>query len=233
MKKQRVLITGGACGIGAATVEQCLEDGYDPVVIDRTGTGIQADLADPHQTAQALQKALGGGPITRLVNNVGMVAPANAEDQSLAQFDSVYALNLRCALQCMQALLPGMKEAGFGRIVNMSSRAALGKEQRTAYAATKAGLIGMARVWALELGPFNITSNAIGPGPIATDLFNNANPPGAARTQKIIDGIPVRRMGTPQDVAQAVSFFLHPNSGFVTGQMLYVCGGSSVGGVAT
>ena len=97
------------------------------------------------------------------------------------------ALNLRCALQCMQALLPGMQAAGFGRIVNMSSRAALGKELRTAYSATKAGLIGMTRVWALELGRHGITANAIGPGPIRTELFDRANPPDAPRTQAIID----------------------------------------------
>jgi 3-oxoacyl-[acyl-carrier protein] reductase len=101
-----------------------------------------------------------------------------------------------------------MKAAGFGRIVNMSSRAALGKEQRTAYAATKAALIGMTRVWALEFGRFGITSNAIGPGPIGTELFERANPAGSARTQAIIDAVPVQRIGTPEDVAQAVSFCL-------------------------
>ena len=110
--------------------------------------GIRADLSDPADTARALQQALAGGPITRLVNNVGIVVPAEADRQTLEQFDLAVALNLRCALQCMQALLPSMREAGFGRIVNISSRAALGKELRTAYAATKAGLIGMTRVWA-------------------------------------------------------------------------------------
>ena len=90
------------------------------------------------QTLRALQEALASGPITRLVNNVGVVVPADAEHQTLAEFDLAVSLNLRCAFQCMQALLPGMKAAGFGRIVNMSSRAALGKELRTAYAATKA-----------------------------------------------------------------------------------------------
>ena len=129
----------------------------------------------------------------------------------------------------MQALLPGMKACGFGRIVNMSSRAALGKELRTAYAATKAGLIGMTRVWALELGRHGITVNAIGPGPIRTELFDRANPPDSPRTQAIVDAVPVRRVGTPEDVAQAVAFFLDRRSGFTTGQMLYVCGGMTLG----
>ncbi len=226
---ERVLITGGAAGIGAACVERCRRDGYEPVVIDRVGDGIQADLCDPAETADALERALEGGPITRLVNNVGMVAPASVGDQTLEEFDKVVALNLRCAMQCTQALLPGMRAAGFGRIVNMASRAALGKELRTAYSATKAGLIGMAKTWALELGEYGITANAVGPGPIRTELFDRANPPGVPRTQAIIDGIPVRRIGEPQDVAHAVSYLLDARSGFVTGQVLYVCGGMTVG----
>lgn len=229
MHKGRVLITGGASGIGAATAERCRQDGYEPVVIDRIGDGIRADLSDPEATAHALEKALEGGPITRLVNNVGIVCPASAEDQSLADLELAWSLNLRCSMQCMQALLPGMKAAGFGRIVNMSSRAALGKELRSAYAATKAGLIGMTRVWALELGRFGITANAIGPGPIRTELFDRANPPDSPRTKAIIDAVPVKRVGTPEDVAQAVSYFLDERSGFVTGQILYVCGGMTVG----
>ena len=226
---ERVLITGGASGIGAATAARCRAEGWEPVIIDRVGNGIRADLSSPDDTARALAEALAGGPITRLVNNVGVVVPNDAEHQTLAEFDLALSLNLRCAFQCMQALLPGMKAAGFGRIVNMSSRAALGKELRTAYSATKAGLIGMTRVWALELGAHGITANAIGPGPIRTELFDKANPPGAERTQKIIQSVPVKRVGTPDDVAHAVAYMLDERSGFVTGQALYVCGGMTVG----
>lgn len=229
MDKQRVLITGGASGIGAAVAERCMLDGYEPVVIDRIGNGIQADLSDPAATAEALATALKGGPITRLVNNVGIVCPADAEDQTIEHLEQTWALNVRTTLQCMQALLPGMKEARFGRIVNISSRAALGKEQRTAYAASKAALLGMTRVWALELGRHGITSNAVGPGPIRTELFDRANPPDSPRTRAIIDAVPVKRVGAPDDVAQAVSFFIDERSGFVTGQVLYVCGGMTVG----
>jgi len=227
--KERVLITGGATGIGAACAERCRADGYQPVIIDRDGDGIRADLSDPAETTEALEEALAAGPITRLVNNVGIVAPAGVEEQSLEELDLVMSLNVRCALQCLQALLPGMKEAGFGRVVNMSSRAALGKALRTGYAASKAGLIAMARVWALELGPYGITANAVGPGPIQTELFARANPPGSPRTQAIIGAVPVRRVGTPEDVAHAVSYLLDARSGFVTGQVLYVCGGMTVG----
>jgi len=229
MNKERVLVTGGANGIGLAIVERSRADGYEPVVIDMAGDGIRADLSNPQDTARALELALRDGPITRLVNNVGMVRPAAVEDQTLEDFDRVMSLNLRCAMQCVQALLPGMKEAKFGRIVNMSSRAALGKELRTAYAASKAALQGMARVWALELGQYGITANSIGPGPIRTELFERANPPDSPRTQAIINGVPVKRIGLPEDVAHAVSFFLDAQSGFVTGQVLYVCGGLSIG----
>lgn len=230
---QRVLITGGTSGIGAAIAERCRRDGYTPIILDRvpaaSGACIVADLSDREQTARALDEALAGGPITRLVNNVGVVVPSEVDTQSLESLDLAVSLNLRCALQCLQAVLPGMKAAGFGRIVNMSSRAALGKELRTAYAATKAGLIGMTRVWALELGPFGITANAIGPGPIRTALFDRANPPDAPRTRAIIDAVPVRRVGTPEDVADAAAYFLGHRSGFTTGQTLYVCGGMTVG----
>jgi 3-oxoacyl-[acyl-carrier protein] reductase len=230
---ERLLVTGGAHGIGRAIVELGVSRGWDVVVIDRdaapVGHGITADLADPGATAAALTGALAGGPITRLVNNVGAVFPAALEDQTLEQVDAAFGLNLRCAVQCTQALLPGMKDAGFGRIVNMASRAALGKELRTAYAATKAGLIGATRVWALELGASGITVNALGPGPIATELFNRANPPGEPRTRAIVESVPVKRVGTPEDVAHAAGFFLDERAGFVTGQVLYVCGGLTVG----
>lgn len=233
MTRQRVLITGGASGIGQATAERCRAEGYEVVVIDRLGGGIVADLSDPESTAVALEQALKNGPLTRLVNNVGVVRPNSVEEQSLADVDAVVSLNLRCTLQCVQAVLPGMKAARFGRIVNMSSRAALGKEMRSAYAATKAGVIGMAKVWALELGAYGITANAVGPGPIQTELFDRANPPESPQTKAIVDVIPVRRIGAPVDVANAVAFFLDQRSGFVTGQVLYVCGGMTVGALGS
>ena len=228
--RERVLVTGGTHGIGAAIAQRCREDGYDVIILDKEGDdAIHCDLSDPIATTEALASILADGPITRLVNNVGAVFPASLEDQTLESFESAIALNLRTAFQCAQALTPGMKEENFGRIVSVSSRAALGKLKRTAYSATKAGLIGMTRTWALELGAHGITSNAVAPGPIATDLFLNANPSDSPETQRIIDSVPLKKMGTPEDVAHAVAYFLDDRSGFVTGQTSYVCGGITVG----
>ena len=129
----------------------------------------------------------------------------------------------------VQAFLPTLRGSGQGRIVNMSSRAALGKGERIVYSATKAGMIGMTRTLAMELGRDGITVNAIGPGPIANELFRQSNPDGAPQTQRILNSIAVGRMGTPDDVARAALFFLSPDNGFVTGQVLYVCGGTTLG----
>lgn len=228
---ERLLVTGGASGIGRAIAEEGVARGWDVVVIDRVpsavGTGIIADLSQQEPTAAALDEALRGGPITRLVNNVGAVLPGALQEQKLGEVEAAFMLNLRCAVQTAQSLLPGMTEAGFGRIVNMASRAALGKAERTAYAASKAGLIGLTRVWALELGPLGITTNAIGPGPIETDLFSGANDIESSR--RILESVPVKRIGTPDDVAHAAGFFLDERASFVNGQVLYVCGGLTVG----
>lgn len=228
--RQRVLITGGTNGIGAAIAQRCQADGYEPIILDLTGSGaIHCDLSDRDSTTNALKQALASGPITRLVNNVGAVFPNTVSEQTVDEFDAAVALNLRSAFLCTQALLPGMRDAGFGRVVSMSSRAALGKKLRTAYAATKAGLQGMTRTWALEEGSNGITANSVAPGPIATDLFSDANPDDSPQTQAILNSVPVRRMGSPTDVAHAVSYLLDERSGFVTGQTLYVCGGMTVG----
>ena len=144
-------------------------------------------------------------------------------------FDAVIALNLRAPMLLAQQLLPSMREVKFGRIISIASRAALGKEERTVYAGSKAGLIGMTKTWALEMAQYGITVNAIGPGPIATELFTSGNPPGDPKTIKILQSIPVKRMGQPEDVAHAVASLLDDRAGFITGQIHYVCGGMTVG----
>jgi NAD(P)-dependent dehydrogenase (short-subunit alcohol dehydrogenase family) len=236
---RRVLITGGAAGIGRAVVDRLAHEGYECIVLDRQkpdgafpGRWIETDLADVDATARALAEAGRLGPITRLVNNVGIVRPAPLEEATFADLEAAVALNLRCTLQCTQALLAGMKTAAFGRIVNVSSRSALGRELRTVYAATKSGIHGFTRTWALELGRHGITVNAVAPGPIRTALFEAANPAESVHSRDVMNRIPVGRIGEPEDVAHAIASLLDERAGFITGQVLCVCGGLTVGAVA-
>ena len=167
-----------------------------------------------------------------MVHNAGVIRAALLDEVKLSDLDALVDLHLGCAVQLVQAALPAMKARRFGRVVLLSSRAALGLPTRTAYAATKAGMLGMARTWALELAPEGITVNVVAPGPIRTDMFYDVVEKGSDRERQLAESIPVRRLGVADDVARAVSFFVDPDNGFVTGQVLYVCGGTSVGSLA-
>lgn len=230
------LVTGGSRNIGAAISRRLKEDGYSVLILDHVppeepalGEYFQVDLSNIEATAKALAEATNGRAVTRLVNNVGIVKPALLEDTRLEDFDTVMALNVRCAIQCAQALVPGMRESRFGRIVSVSSRTALGKTLRTSYSASKAALHGLTKTWALELAKDGITANAVAPGTIETTAFYQNNPPDSPRTKAIIEAIPAGRIGTPEDISHAISFFLDERSSFINGQVLYVCGGLTVG----
>lgn len=231
------VVTGGARNIGQAIALRLQHDGYRVLVLDietPQAASLQADahvvdLSDIDATQQVLETIANTQPVTCLVNNVGIVRPAMLEEANLEDFDLLMHLNVRSALMCTQALLPAMRAQGHGRIVMNASRVVLGKEARTLYSATKGALQAMARTWALELAADGITVNCVAPGPIATTAFWENNPPDSEQARRIIDNIPVQRMGTPEDVANAVSFFCAPESSFVTGQTLFVCGGVTVG----
>ena len=232
-----VLITGASQGIGRAIATRAIQDGYRVINLDKKApksllegeTYHSVDLMDPQAIEELIPKITKQEPILRLVNNAGFIRPGALENTTLDDFEAVMALNLRAPMLLAQQLLPHMRQAKFGRIVSIASRAALGKEGRTVYAASKAGLVGMTKTWALEMAKLGITVNAIGPGPIATELFTSGNPPDDPKTIKIIQNIPVQRMGQPEDVAHAVASLLDDRAGFITGQIHFVCGGMTVG----
>ena len=231
------LVTGASSGIGRAIAEALLAQGRHVLNIDYklpdwshpNLVSLQADLASEADTRARCAQVASDFNVTALVNNAGATRPGTIDTATVADLDHVVALHFRAAMLLTQAVLPTLRASGRGRIVNIASRAALGKTERIVYSATKAGLVGMTRTLAMELGGDGITVNAVAPGPIATELFRNSNPEGAPRTQKIIDSIVVKRIGTPDDVARAALFFLSPDNGFVTGQVLYVCGGTTLG----
>jgi NAD(P)-dependent dehydrogenase (short-subunit alcohol dehydrogenase family) len=231
------VVTGGSQNIGRAISERLADDGWRVVVLDVVepeteafrADAVMVDLADAEATRAAVDDIVARHPVTGLVNNVGIVAPAGFDEVDLADFDRLFHLNLRCAIVCAQSVVPSMRANGGGRIVFNTSRVTLGKVDRTLYSATKGAAQSMARTWALELGKDRITVNCVAPGPIATTAFWRNNPVDAPKTRAIIDDIPVGRIGEPADVANAVSFFFDDRSDFVTGQTLFVCGGVTVG----
>lgn len=233
------LVTGGSRNIGRATCERLSADGYEVIQFDivepeasSPATFVHVDLSDETATAAALAGITKDRAITRLVNNVGIAQSAPLEKTALADFDRVMRINTRTAVQCTQALLPAMRETGFGRIVNLASRAVTGMPELTAYAASKGAIIAMTRTWAMEFAGAGVTVNAVAPGPIDTDMFRQVNPPGSAGDRRIRGSIPVGRLGRSDDIANVISFFLDARGGFVTGQILFACGGMSVGGAA-
>jgi 3-oxoacyl-[acyl-carrier protein] reductase len=236
----RVVITGGSSGIGLATAQAFLDDGYEVINISRRAcplrsprlTSITADLSDAAATREAVMAAAARTPATTIVHCAGAIREKPIEEATLADLAELGTLHLGAALSLVQANLAAMKQARYGRVVLISSRAVLGLAKRTAYAATKAGMLGLARTWALELAAHGITVNVVAPGPIAdTDMFEEIIPAASAKMAAAAKQVPVGRFGTPQDVARAVTFFTDPKASFVTGQTLFVCGGTSVGSI--
>lgn len=228
------IVTGGAAGIGRAVCERLIAGGYDVVSMDLQPSPlkakhVQVDLTDEAATRAAALEVSRAHAVTTVIHNAGVIRPAALADVKLDDLHALTNLHLSAAITLTQAALPAMKDAGYGRVVLVSSRAVLGLPTRTSYSATKAGMLGMARTWALELAPLGVTVNVVAPGPIETDNFYGVVPRGSPQAERIAQSLPVRRLGRPDDVARAIMFFADRDAGFVTGQVLYVCGGASVG----
>ncbi|MEX0283953.1 MAG: SDR family NAD(P)-dependent oxidoreductase [Paracoccaceae bacterium] len=234
------LITGGNSGIGAAIAEMLLAQGEAVVSLGLempetrhdSLKGYTADLTDPADTADVAARIATEHEITALVHNAGIILPNLLPDADPQDVLTLAQLHLAAPVALTQALLPGMEARGSGRILFISSRASMGMPSRSAYSATKAGVHGLARTWALELADKGITVNVIAPGPVLTDNFWDLVPKDGELQDKIAGGIPVKRIGTVDDIANAAGFFLDDKASFVTGQVLFVCGGASLGGLS-
>lgn len=234
MNTRTFLITGATKGIGRALSERLARAGHRVVGLAREnaaypGELVCVDLAERDATDAVLSDLTQRYRFDGVVNNVGLVKPQRLGEIDLSGLDDVLAVNLHPAVQTVQALLPGMRSQGWGRIVNISSLTILGMTQRTAYAAAKAALVSFARSWALELADSGITVNAVAPGPTETELFRANNAPGSEGERRYLSAVPMGRFGKPEEIAATVAFLLSDEAAFMTGQTLYVDGGASIG----
>jgi 3-oxoacyl-[acyl-carrier protein] reductase len=241
------IVTGAARGIGAAVARRLAQDGFAVGVLDLaednckdtvaaiqasggTALALGADVSDAAQVTAAVGKVADElGPPTVLVNNAGVLRDNLIFKMSEDDWDLVLGVHLRGAFLMTREVQKHQTEQGWGRIINLSSTSALGNRGQVNYSAAKAGMQGFTKTLAIELGKFGVTANAIAPGFIETDMTAAT----AARVGVDFDqfkegaaaAIPVRRVGQPEDIAALASFLAGDESGFVSGQVIYVAGG--------
>lgn len=241
------MVTGAARGIGAAVAIRLASDGFSVAVLDRKvedcsstvsqicasnvrAIGVGADVANELEVIRAVEHITNRlGPPTVLVNNAGFARDGLLADMSVDAWDSVQGVHLRGSFLMTRAVQRFMAEAGWGRIINISSISAQGHAGRVNYCAAKAGMHGFVKALAVELGPLGITANAIAPGLIVTAMTSaTAERRGMSLKEHLADAatrIPVRRVGQPEDIANTASYLASAESGFVSGQVIYVAGG--------
>jgi 3-oxoacyl-[acyl-carrier protein] reductase len=248
MTEQRTaIVTGGARGIGAAVSKRLAADGYAVGVIDLrepdtaetvaaitkaggTALGVGADVSSEEDVQRAVAEiAAGIGAPTVLVNNAGILRDNLLFKMSQGDWDAVMSVHLRGAFLMSREVQKHQVEARWGRIVSISSTSALGNRGQANYSAAKAGIQGFTKTLAIELGPYGVTANSIAPGFIQTDMLVETANRMKVPFEEFLEGaakqIDVRRVGQPEDIAAAASFFCSEEAGFVSGQVLYVAGG--------
>jgi 3-oxoacyl-[acyl-carrier protein] reductase len=241
LRDKIAVITGGAGGIGLATASRFVAEGAGVAVWDlapeaalealaavgeaRTVFGAKVDVGDVAAVRRAAEQLLREtGRIDILINNAGRtLGYQDALKLSGEAWAAMIDTNLSGAVHCVQAVVPAMKRQGYGRIVNLTSVLdRYGYPGQTGYVATKAGLVGLTRVWAREFGPSGITVNAVSPGYIRTPM-NDPNPP--ELVQAVLERTPLGRIGQPEDVANALAFLCSDEASFITGAVIPVDGG--------
>jgi NAD(P)-dependent dehydrogenase (short-subunit alcohol dehydrogenase family) len=246
-KGQTAVVTGGGSGIGRAIAHRLAEDGFAVAVLDLSTEAAErvaeeasqkgnravafggVDVSDRAQVNAAMQRVRDTlGPVLVLVNNAGLTGFKEFLKITDESWDRIIAVNLNGPFYCTQAAVPDMIDAGWGRIVNISSSSAQsGQQYMTHYVASKAGLIGMTKSLALELGPQGITVNTIPPGFVDTPMLRTAEQRGllGGTVEHHADLTPVRRPGKPEDIAAACAFLVSEEAGYITGQVIGVNGG--------
>jgi 3-oxoacyl-[acyl-carrier protein] reductase len=238
------LVTGAGGGIGAATARRFAREGATVVVNDvdlelarplvtelqkegARALSIAADVTARTDVEAMVNRVVGEfGRLDVLVNNAGVNRDAMSHKMTEEQWDQVLAVNLKGTFLCAQAVLAGMRERGWGRVINTSSVGSLGNIGQANYAASKAGVIGLTRTLALEYAKYGITVNCVAPGPVMTRML--AGVPVAIR-EKIVAKVPVGRIARPEEIAAVHAFLASEDAAFITGQVLFVDGGMSVG----
>jgi 3-oxoacyl-[acyl-carrier protein] reductase len=229
------LVTGAGRGLGRAVAERLARDGYSVVAVDLDGSSAEATAAavggsarrcDVSDRAAVRRLAAEVGPVAVLVNNAGIWSYGSVVDAADADVDGVIAVNLMGTLHCCRAFIPGMVSAGGGAIVNMSSvAAAMATTAVEIYAVTKSAVEALTRQLAQELGPSGVRVNAVGPGSVLTE--GSAPAYEGARMAERAAMVPLRRVGTPEDIANAVGFLVSDQASYISGQVLYVDGALS------
>lgn len=244
--ERTAIVTGGGSGIGLAIAERLAADGNVVAIFDRDGesaaaaaskieaaggtaAGFTVDVTDREMIDAAVAQVRERfGPPLILVNNAGLDGFDKFLDITLEKWNRIIEVNLTGTFQCCQAVLPGMVEAGWGRIVNISSSSAQGGQPyMTHYVSSKAAVIGLTKALALEFGPKGVTVNTIPPGFIDTPMLRKAESRGflGGGVEEHAEKTPVRRAGRPEDIAAACAFLVRDDAGYITGQVIGVNGG--------